>query len=240
MNTGTAHHDPASAHVNGSLPPHPRICVIGAGSIGGLLRAPLIRAGNEVTVIARGAQLAAIRQRGLRLIHGRRRRRDAAGPRHRPLRRGRATGRRDPRHEGASGRGGRPRPAAPAARGHDRGADAERHPVVVFPAHGGEYEGRCVRAVDPNGAPRRRHRPRAPHRLRRLSGRAIVEPGVIRHIEGNRFPLGELDGSITPRIEALVGSCSSTPASRRRSCTTSAPRSGSSCGATSPSIRSAR
>ncbi|MCP2936887.1 hypothetical protein NK983_29790, partial [Salmonella enterica subsp. enterica serovar Typhimurium] len=31
----------------------------------------------------------------------------------------------------------------------------------------------------------------------------LVEPGVIKLIEGNRFTLGELDGSRSPRIEAL-------------------------------------
>jgi ketopantoate reductase len=42
-----------------------RICVVGAGAIGGLLAAKLAEAGEEVTVIARGAHLAAIRERGL-------------------------------------------------------------------------------------------------------------------------------------------------------------------------------
>src|SRR5208283_692063 len=45
-----------------------RICVVGAGAIGGLLAAKLARAGEEVSVVARAAQLAAIRSEGLRLI----------------------------------------------------------------------------------------------------------------------------------------------------------------------------
>ena len=45
-----------------------RICIVGAGAIGGLLAARLARAGEEVTVIARGAHLAAIRAHGLKLI----------------------------------------------------------------------------------------------------------------------------------------------------------------------------
>ena len=45
-----------------------RIAVIGVGSIGGLLAAKLARAGEEVSVVARGAHLAAIRENGLRLI----------------------------------------------------------------------------------------------------------------------------------------------------------------------------
>jgi 2-dehydropantoate 2-reductase len=45
-----------------------RICVVGAGAIGGLVGAELALAGEEVTLIARGAQLDAIRERGLRLV----------------------------------------------------------------------------------------------------------------------------------------------------------------------------
>src|SRR5512137_229816 len=45
-----------------------RICVVGAGSIGGHLATLFATVGHNVTVIARGAHLAAIRERGLRLI----------------------------------------------------------------------------------------------------------------------------------------------------------------------------
>ena len=47
-----------------------RICVIGAGAIGGLLAARLADAGEEVSVIARGPHLAAIKADGLTLIEG--------------------------------------------------------------------------------------------------------------------------------------------------------------------------
>src|SRR3546814_4471785 len=45
-----------------------RICGVGAGAIGGLMAAKLSLAGNEVTVIDQGAHLAAIQQKGLKLI----------------------------------------------------------------------------------------------------------------------------------------------------------------------------
>ena len=45
-----------------------KICVVGAGAIGGYLAVLLARSGNEVTVIARGPHLAAIREKGLRLV----------------------------------------------------------------------------------------------------------------------------------------------------------------------------
>ena len=47
-----------------------KICVVGAGSIGGLIAAYLGRAGHDVSVVARGAHLAAIREKGLTLIKG--------------------------------------------------------------------------------------------------------------------------------------------------------------------------
>lgn len=50
-----------------------KCCVYGAGAIGGHLAAKLGAAGHDVTVIARGAQLEAIRQRGLVLLQGERR-----------------------------------------------------------------------------------------------------------------------------------------------------------------------
>ena len=47
-----------------------RIAVFGAGAIGGLIAARLAAAGQEVTVVARGPHLAAMREHGLRLISG--------------------------------------------------------------------------------------------------------------------------------------------------------------------------
>ncbi len=44
-----------------------KICIYGAGAVGGLMAGWLARAGHEVSVIARGAQLTAIREKGLRI-----------------------------------------------------------------------------------------------------------------------------------------------------------------------------
>src|ERR1051325_8036539 len=51
-----------------------KICVYGAGAVGGLIASRLARSGHEVSVVARGAHLEAIRARGLRVRDG------AAGP----------------------------------------------------------------------------------------------------------------------------------------------------------------
>lgn len=45
-----------------------RICVFGAGAIGGYLAVELALAGHEVSVVARGAHLDAIRKNGLKLL----------------------------------------------------------------------------------------------------------------------------------------------------------------------------
>src|SRR5436190_9991818 len=47
-----------------------RICVYGAGAVGGHLAARLAAAGEDVSVIGRGAHLAAMREKGLTLLHG--------------------------------------------------------------------------------------------------------------------------------------------------------------------------
>ena len=45
-----------------------KICVVGAGAIGGLLAARFAKAGEEVTVVDQGRHLAAIQAQGLKLI----------------------------------------------------------------------------------------------------------------------------------------------------------------------------
>jgi 2-dehydropantoate 2-reductase len=47
-----------------------KICVYGAGAIGGLIAAWLSRSGHDISVVARGAQLEAIRKQGLRVRDG--------------------------------------------------------------------------------------------------------------------------------------------------------------------------
>jgi 2-dehydropantoate 2-reductase len=49
---------------------HMRICVFGAGAVGGHLAARLAAAGHEVSVVARGAHLEAMKARGVKLLHG--------------------------------------------------------------------------------------------------------------------------------------------------------------------------
>src|SRR5437773_10982483 len=47
-----------------------KLCVFGAGAVGGHIAAKLAAAGNDVTVVARGAHLQAIPSHGDKLLHG--------------------------------------------------------------------------------------------------------------------------------------------------------------------------
>jgi 2-dehydropantoate 2-reductase len=73
-------------------------------------------------------------------------------------------------------------------------------PYWYFHRHGGELQGRVVQSVDPDGTVAR-HIPGE-----RVVGCVVypaselVAPGVVRHVEGDRFPVGELDGSTTERV----------------------------------------
>jgi 2-dehydropantoate 2-reductase len=77
-------------------------------------------------------------------------------------------------------------------------------PWWYFQKHGGEFEGHRLQTLDPTGVLTENID------VDRIIGCVvfpageIAEPGVIRHIEGNRFPLGELDGNDSERVESLV------------------------------------
>ncbi len=181
-----------------------RICVIGAGAIGGFLAVKLAAVGAQVSVVIRGANLQAVRANGMKLIAE-----DGAqtvqqlaasdrladlGP-HDVLILGMKA------HQVA--------PIAPdlaAAIGPDTTVITTQNgiPWWYFYKHGGPYEGRQLQSVDPGGVISA-HLP-----AQRVVGCivypacAIVAPGVIKQIEGNRFSLGEPDGADSPRVRELA------------------------------------
>jgi len=181
-----------------------RICVVGAGAIGGLLAARLALAGEDVTAVDRGAHVAALRKSGLRLLW--------ADGRAFVATRVRATESID--------EAGEQDVVILAVKAHDLAAVAphlrgllgpETTIVTVqngipwwyFHRHGGVLEGRRLESLDPHGV-------LAAHvDADRIVGcvvypaAAVVEPGVVRHVEGDRFPLGELDGRETERVKRL-------------------------------------
>ena len=179
-----------------------RIAVVGVGAIGGWLAASLARAGEEVSVVARGAHLAAIRAEGLRLI-------EASGEftaRVAAAERLGALGAQDCIVLGVKAHqvGDIAADVAAALGPQTLILTAQNGvPWWYFHGAGGRFDGHRLESVDPGG------RIGALLPAERLIGSVvyaageIAAPGVIRHVEGNRFTLGELDGAMTTRAAAL-------------------------------------
>ena len=176
-----------------------KVCVIGAGAIGGLLAAKLARAGEDVSVVARGAHLAAIASSGLTLIE------EGAQTVAKVKASDRIAdfGEQDliilgmKAHQVAAVVGDLPAIMGPrtAVLTAQNGI-----PWWYFFKHGGPHEGARLESVDPGGVI-------ADHlAIDRVLASVVYpaaeieRPGVIRHIEGNRFSLAEIDGSKSERI----------------------------------------
>ncbi len=210
-----------------------KIAIIGAGAIGGYVGVKLALAGEDVTFIVRGANLDGDPRQRHEAGHARRHRaRGAQREGHQRLRRGRGAGHRGAGDEGPSGGSRRAGPAA-AARAADRGRDdAERHPVLVLP--------RCRRRVRRHPGQKRRpdrsaqrDDPGQPdHRLRGLPGLRVDRAGRRQAHRGRSLPDRRARRPHHRARDAGVGVLHRMPVSRPRCSTTSAPRSGSSCGAT--------
>ena len=180
-----------------------KVCVVGAGAIGGYMAVRLADAGHEVSVVARGPHLAAIRGRGLTLIEADAERTIAP-----------ATATDDLRELGAHDivllalKAHQITPVAADLAGllAPEGVLVTLQngiPWWYFQKLGGEFAGRVVETVDPGGTLARTIDPDRLIGCIAYPAAIIAEPGVIRHVEGNRFPLGELDGSDTPRVQRV-------------------------------------
>lgn len=181
-----------------------RICIIGAGAIGGLIGARMALAGEEVTLIDQGAHLAAIQKNGLKLI-------EADGAEH-IVTNAVATG--DVAEAGPQDI------VFLAVKAHYLESVAPKVSALMGPEtiivtiqngipwwyfhkHGGPFEGRRLDSLDPNGVLERNIDSDRIIGCVAYPAAAVVEPGVIRHVEGDRFPVGELDGSHTERVQRL-------------------------------------
>jgi 2-dehydropantoate 2-reductase len=179
-----------------------KICIFGAGAIGGYLGAKLARAGVDVSLVARGPHLAAIRANGLRLIEeGQevtvpvRACADAA-----------ELGVQDYvvvtlKAHSVPAVVGRMQPLIGDATTIVSGVNGV--PWWYFHEIGGPLEGTRLATVDPGNV---QWDGFGPHRVLGCvvyPAAEVVEPGVVRHVEGNRFSLGEPDGSKSERALAL-------------------------------------
>jgi 2-dehydropantoate 2-reductase len=181
-----------------------KIAIVGAGAIGGYLGARLSAAGEDVTFIARNRNLEAINARGFRLIleDGT----ELLAPQARAVLRPADVGPQDAVL--LTVKAHQVKDLLPDLRGLF-GPDT----VVVTMINGvpwwyfhklsGPWEGRQLDSVDPGGVIAAHIEPE------RIIGSVVypaaelVEPGVVKVIEGNRFTLGEPDGNRSERIERL-------------------------------------
>lgn len=181
-----------------------RVAVIGAGAIGGYVGARLALAGEDVSFMVRGANLEAIRREGFRLI----------------ARDGSVRTASSVRASNDYAQVGEQDLVILAVKAHQVDAAAcdvpklfGPHTVVVtmqngipywyFHRHGGPFEGRTVHSVDPRGEIARWIPPERVLGCVVYPASELIAPGVVQHIEGDRFPLGELDGRLSERAQRI-------------------------------------
>ena len=180
-----------------------KIAIYGAGAIGGWLGAKLAGAGCDVSVVARGATLAALQQYGLRLV-------EAAGTAAQPVR---ASS--DPVALGAQD-------LVIVAVKAPALLEVARHiapligtdtivltamngvPWWFFESFGGALAGTALQAVDPTGEIARAMPARQVIGCVVHASCSVDAPGVIRHHFGNGLIVGEPSGLSTDRVQALA------------------------------------
>ncbi|HUE81520.1 MAG TPA: 2-dehydropantoate 2-reductase [Pyrinomonadaceae bacterium] len=180
-----------------------KFAVIGAGAIGAFVGAMLAKAGEEVILIARGPHLEAMRECGVRVRSSQGE--FVANPQ--------VTA--DPREAGevdvvlltlkAHSIPGMAESLNPLLGAETAVVSAQNGiPWWYFYRHGGELDGLQLESVDPGGVIA------ASIEARRIVGCVIYcsaiisEPGVIDHLEGTRFSIGEPDGSRSERCRLIA------------------------------------
>src|SRR5262250_2805001 len=180
-----------------------KICVVGAGAIGGLVAAKLAAIGQEISVVVRGPHLAAIREKGLRLQES-----------------GSERSYRVSATDKMSELGiqelvviGLKAHQVPGVAAEIKGLCGPSTVVVTaqngipwwyFYKTGGPHEGAVLESVDPGGVIAKNID------VDRVLGSIIypaadiTSPGVIRHVEGDRISLGEVDNSDTERLRSTA------------------------------------
>lgn len=179
-----------------------KLAVFGAGAIGGYLAVKLHQAGAAVTVIARGPHLAAIRERGLTLIS------DGQSVTV-PLAatdRAEDVGAQDYVIVTLKANGlSKAAPQIAKLLGPDSALVTGINGVPYWYFYGleGPWQNRALESVDPGGELLRMLP--ASHAVGCIVYPAaeVIEPGVVKHSYGNRFTLGEPDGSKSQRVQNL-------------------------------------
>jgi 2-dehydropantoate 2-reductase len=179
-----------------------KVCIYGAGAIGGYLGVQLAQADADVSLVARGAHLAAMKANGLRLLIGDEER--VVHPR--------CTD--NPADLGpqdfiiiclkAHSITGVIDAMKPLIGSHTRIITAVNGiPYWYFYKHGGAYENSMLESIDPGGRQWREFGPERAIGCIVYPATEIEAPGVIRHVYGDRFPIGEPSGERSADVERL-------------------------------------
>ena len=179
-----------------------KICIYGAGAIGGYLGVKLAEAGADVSLVARGAHLAAMREHGLKLL---------AGDETRVVR---------PRcTDNAAELGvqdyviiclkahsitGALDAIKPLIGDHTRIVTAVNGiPYWYFYKHGNAFQNTTLESIDPGGRQWKELGPQCAIGCIVYPATELEAPGVIRHVYGDRFPIGEPSGEISADVTRL-------------------------------------
>ena len=180
-----------------------KFAIVGAGAIGAFVGAMLAKSGEDVTLIARGAHLRAMQEHGVRV-------RGEIGNFDAPVS---ATD--DPAKAGAAD------VVLLTLKAHSLSAMAPRLAPLIAPEtcivsmqngvpwwyfyrHGGEWEGTQLESVDPGGEIAKNIDPARVIGCVVYPSANISEPGIIEHIEGTRFAIGEPEGSKSERCRKIA------------------------------------
>jgi 2-dehydropantoate 2-reductase len=183
------------------------MAVVGAGAIGAYVGASLARGGADVHLVARGAHLEAMRRDGVQILSPR-----GDFTAHPP-----ATD--DPSEIGPvdvvflglkANSYATAGPLLEPLMHEETAVVAAQNGIPWWYFHGleGPYAGRRIESVDPDGAVSEVIPPRRAIGCVVYPGTELTGPGVVKHLEGTRFPIGEPDGSISERCgrfsEAMI------------------------------------
>jgi 2-dehydropantoate 2-reductase len=179
-----------------------KVCIYGAGAIGGFLGAKFASAGADVSLVARGAHLAAMRDKGLTL-------RMNGGEETVRVRTSDDPSELGPQDYVIVALKAHSVPAAVDAMrpllGNDTAVVTAVNgiPYWYFHRHGGELENRTLESVDPGGVQWKTLRPERAIGCIVYPATEVVEPGVVQHVYGDKFPLGEPSGETSARAQLL-------------------------------------
>jgi 2-dehydropantoate 2-reductase len=180
-----------------------KICIFGAGAIGGYMAAKLVQAGADVSIVARGPHLAAMQEKGLTLIE------EGRDPITLPVRASASAADLGPQDYVILTLKAHSVPPVVGAMQPLFGPDTtlvhgvNGVPWWYFHKHGGPLDGTRLHSVDPGDVQWNGFGPDRVLGCVVYPAAEVSEPGTIHHIEGNRFSLGEPDGSKSDRAIAL-------------------------------------